>query len=96
MTCYSTFGITQKKLKFVRHSCSMSPPPDGTVLKGTLLIGRNEGPRVCVGVDPDGILLLTAQSMSKSSLPGGHAQGSGQEYHPVPTQIFWICPWCAG
>ncbi len=42
-----------------------SPPPtDGTSLKGTLEIARNERPRVCVGVDPDGILLLSAQSMS--------------------------------
>lgn len=28
------------------------------------MIGRNEGPRICVGVDPDGILLLSTQSMS--------------------------------
>lgn len=58
-------SYAEEKLKSYSLNCSASPPPtDGTGLKGTLVIGRNEGPRVCVGVDPDGILLLSAESMS--------------------------------
>lgn len=60
-----SISYIQEKLKSFPLNCRVAPPPtDGMGLKGTLLIGRNEGPRVCVGDDPDGILLLSAQRMS--------------------------------